>query len=103
MRARPSNPLLVFGRVPLFYYLLHLPLLHAVALVAAQWRYGRFAFLLNRPASLRGPRPDFPTDYGYDLWVVYLVWAAVVLALYPVCSWYAGIKKRSQSPILSYL
>ena len=50
VRARPWNPLLVFGRVPLFYYLLHLPLLHAVALVFAQWRYGRFAFLLDRPA-----------------------------------------------------
>ena len=103
VRARPWNPLLVFGRVPLFYYLLHLPLLHAVALVFAQWRYGRFAFLLDRPASLGGPRPDFPTDYGYDLWVVYLVWVAIVLALYPLCRWYAGLKQRSKSPILSYL
>ena len=103
VRARPWNPLLVFGRVPLFYYLLHLPLLHAVALVFAQWRYGRFAFLLDRPPSLRGPRPDFSTDYGYDLWVVYLVWAAIVLALYPLCRWYAGLKQRSKSPILSYL
>ena len=49
--------------------------------------------MLDRPPSLRGPRPDFPTDYGYDLWVVYLVWAAVVLALYPVCRWYAGLKQ----------
>ena len=103
VRARPWNPLLVFGRVPLFYYLLHLPLLHAAALVFAQWRYGRFAFLLDRPPSLRGPRPDFPTDYGYDLWVVYLVWAGVVLALYPLCRWYASLKRRSKSPILSYL
>ena len=76
VRARASNPLLVFGRVPLFYYLLHLPLLHAVAVALAQWRTAGSAFMLVPPPSLRGPRPDFPTDYGYDLWVVYLVWVA---------------------------
>ena len=103
VRARASNPLLVFGRVPLFYYLLHLPLLHITAVVFAQAQYGRSAFMLGSPPSLRGPRPDFPTDYGYDLWVVYLVWVAIVLALYPVCRWYAGLKQRSKSPILSYL
>ena len=103
VRAKASNPLLVFGRVPLFYYLLHLPLLHGVALALAQWQYGRAAFMLVSPPSLRGPRPDFPTDYGYGLWVVYLVWIGVVLALYPVCRWYADVKKRSQAPILSYL
>ena len=103
VRARASNPLLVFGRVPLFYYLLHLPLLHITAVVFAQAQFGRSAFMLGSPPSLRGPRPDFPTDYGYDLWVVYLVWVAIVFALYPVCRWYAGLKQRSKSPILSYL
>jgi len=103
VRARASNPLLVFGRVPLFYYLLHVPLLHVTAVAFAQAQYGRSAFMLVTPPSLRGPRPDFPTDYGYDLWVVYLVWIAIVVALYPVCRWYAGLKQRSKSPILSYL
>jgi uncharacterized membrane protein len=103
VRARASNPLLVFGRVPLFYYLLHLPLLHITAVVFAQAQYGRSAFMLGSPPSLRGPRPDFPTDYGYDLWIVYLVWIAIVVALYPVCRWYAGLKQRSKSPVLSYL
>jgi len=103
VRVGARNPFLVFGRVPLFYYLLHLPLLHAVALVFAQIRYGRMAFLLGMPPSLRGPRPDFPADYGYGLWQTYVIWAAIVLALYPVCRWYADVKRRSTSPILSYL
>jgi hypothetical protein len=59
--------------------------------------------MLPRPPSLRGPRPDFPSDYGFDLWVVYLVWIAIVLALYPVCRWYAGVKQRRRSAVLSYL
>ena len=103
VRVGARNPFLVFGRVPLFYYLLHLPLLHAVALVFAQIRYGRMAFLLDMPPSLRGPRPDFPVDYGYGLWQTYVIWAAIVLALYPLCRWYAGVKQRSRSPLLSYL
>ncbi|HET9271326.1 MAG TPA: heparan-alpha-glucosaminide N-acetyltransferase domain-containing protein [Vicinamibacterales bacterium] len=103
VRVGARNPFLVFGRVPLFYYLLHLPLLHAVALVFAQIRYGRMAFLLDMPPSLRGPRPDFPVDYGYGLWQTYVIWAVIVLALYPVCRWYADVKRRSTAPILSYL
>ena len=103
VRVGARNPFLVFGRVPLFYYLLHLPLLHAVALLFAQMRYGRLAFLLSMPPSLRGPRPDFPADYGYGLWQTYVIWAAIVLVLYPVCRWYADVKRRSTSPILSYL
>jgi uncharacterized membrane protein len=103
IRVTASNPLLVFGRVPLFYYLLHLPLLHLIAVAIAQGQYGRSAFMLPRPPSLRGPRPDFPADYGVDLWAVYLVWIAIVLVLYPVCRWYAGVKQRSRAPMLSYL
>lgn len=103
VRVRPWNPLAVFGRVPLFYYVLHIPLIHAAALLFAQIRYGHSAFLLPMPAAMKGPTPDFPSDYGYDLWVVYLVWIAIVLALYPVCRWYAGVKQRSRSPMLSYL
>ena len=103
VRVAPWNPFVVFGRVPLFYYLLHLPLLHGVALLFAEIRYGRMGFLLQMPASLRGPRPDFPPDYGYDLWIVYLVWIGIVLALYPLCRWYAGVKQRNRSVVLSYL
>ena len=103
VRVASWNPFVVFGRVPLFYYLLHIPLLHAVALVFAELRYGRMSFMLSMPASLRGPRPDFPTDYGYDLGTVYLIWIAIVLVLYPACRWYAGVKQRNRSALLSYL
>ena len=52
IRLSDSNPLIVFGRVPLFYYLLHLPLIHSVALMLAMFRYGRIDFMLNNPPSL---------------------------------------------------
>ena len=103
VRAASWNPFLVFGRVPLFYYLIHLPLLHAVALVFAELRYGRMRFMLSMPAAFKGPRSDFPADYGYDLVTVYLIWIAIVVTLYPMCRWYAGVKQRNRSAVLSYL
>jgi uncharacterized membrane protein len=92
-----GRPLIVFGRVPLFYYLLHVPLIHLVALAFAYVRYGQVSFLLANP--LFAQRPD---DYGYGLGVVYLVWAGVVLALYFPCRWFAAVKQRHPGPWMSY-
>jgi hypothetical protein len=90
VRARPGNSFAVFGRVPLFYYVLHLPVIHTLALVLAQVRYGRMGFMLEEPPGDWGV---FPPGYGYSLWVVYLIWASVVFSLYPVCR--RSDKKRS--------
>jgi len=101
-RLGDRNPLLVFGRVPLFYYLLHIPLIHGLAIVLFGIRYGRTDFLFRNPPSLLGPVEGFPQDYGYRLTAVYAIWIGVVLALYPVCRWFAALKQRNRSPILSY-
>ena len=97
------KPLLVFGRVPLFYYLLHLPLIHGLAVLASYWAYGRADWWFANPPE--GPDAPIlrPADYGYGLPVVYLVWIGVVLVLYPVCRWFAGVKRRRHDPWLSYL
>jgi hypothetical protein len=52
------------------------------------------------------PKPFFfnpPPSWGYGLPAVYAIWVAVVLALYPVCPWYAGLKARRRDAWLSYL
>ena len=82
-----ARPFLVFGRVPLFYYILHLYLIHALAVALAWARYS-FAF---------------PAPQGYGLPVVYLVWLAIIAMLYPGCRWFAGVKKRRSDAWLSYL
>jgi uncharacterized membrane protein len=97
------NPLLVFGRVPLFYYVVHWYLLHLVAIALAWLRYGRIDFMFGLPAALSLEPTRYPADYGYHLLLVYLVWASIVCALYPLCRWFAGIKARHRSPLLSYL
>jgi uncharacterized membrane protein len=97
-RGAVARFFLVFGRVPLFFYILHLFLIHALAL-------GVGALVGHPPASFMVEPflEGMPKDWGYGLPVVYLVWAMVVLALYPVCRWFAELKARRREAWLSYL
>ncbi|HYY99018.1 MAG TPA: heparan-alpha-glucosaminide N-acetyltransferase domain-containing protein [Pyrinomonadaceae bacterium] len=97
-----ARPFVVFGRVPMFYYLLHVPLMHIVAIVLAYVRYGHAEWFFMNWLTPGQPQLE-PQGYGYDLWVVYLVWLGVVVALYPLCRWFAGVKARRRDAWLSYL
>jgi uncharacterized membrane protein len=94
-RGALARFLIVYGRVPLFYYLLHFYLLHILAVVFAIARYGKQASTFSALG--------LPPGYGYPLWVVYLVWASAVLALYFPCRAWARLKQRRPSAWLSYL
>jgi len=100
-----SNPLIVFGRVPMFYFILHFYLIHALALLSAFIRYGAAAakFMFNPLPSMQGPQDLFPSNFGYRLWVVYGVWIATVAMLYPLCRWFAKVKATRRDWWLSYL
>ncbi len=98
-----SNPVLTYGRVPLFYFVVHLFVIHLMEVVASWFRYGFAPFLLAPPPSVQGPRDLFPPGFGYHLWVVYAVWMFVVLAMYPACRWFSKVKARKQQWWLSYL
>lgn len=92
----PGHPLAVLGRVPLFYYVGHFLLAHVVASCLVWSRYGDFslAFLSGPFPSVGGAHERFPADIGWPLWVVYLVWFLVVLAMYFACTWYGRLKSR---------
>jgi uncharacterized membrane protein len=100
-----SNPLIVFGRVPLFYFVLHFYVAHVAIVVMAVATYGTAAlgYMFQPLPSMGGPDKAFPPDFGYDLWVVYAVWIGIVVLLYPVCRWFAGVKERNRSGWISYL
>ena len=70
------HPLVVIGRVPFFYYVVHFWLLHVLASFMAWTRYGSasLAFLFNPLPSMGGPAELFPAGFGYPLWVTYAVW-----------------------------
>jgi uncharacterized membrane protein len=91
----------VFGRVPFFYYILHLYLIHFFALIAAElsgfgWEVMILSNWVTEVDSLRG--------YGFGLWGVYLVWIAVIVLLYPLCKWFDKYKSNHRDQWwLSYL
>ena len=97
-----SHPLVTVGRVPLFYYLLHLPLIHLIAVALASFKYEQIDWLFTGVPGWPGTAP-YPEDYGFGLPVVYLIWIAVVVILYPACLWFAKLKQKNRSPWLSYL
>jgi len=102
-RVNIDNPFarafIIFGQVPLFYYVLHLTVIHAVAVMFSYARYGDASWLFGTDWMFRVALPE---GYGYGLPVVYLVWLGVVILLYPACYWFAKLKKRSRSGWLSY-
>lgn len=90
---------LTFGQVPLFYYMLHLILIHGLALVIAWFSGFEVGFLFRS----QPPGMGVPPTWGFGLPVVYLIWAGVILALYPCCRWFAGVKARNDAWWLKYL
>lgn len=96
------RPATVLGRVPLFYFVLHVPLIHLLALVVCWYRYGTVRWMVE------SPRPDLfpftqPPGWPLPLPYIYLIWVLVVAALWPVCRWYASMKELRRDRWLSYL
>lgn len=77
--------LMIFGHVPLFFYLIHLYVIHGLVVAVA------FAMSGDIHSS---SSETFSAWWGFGLPVVYLIWIAVVILLYPVCQWFAGVKSR---------
>jgi len=95
------RPALVFGKVPMFYYLLHIPLIHLLAIAVCYARYGQVHWMFESPSPDKFPVTP-PPGWGFSLPIVYLVWAVVVVALYPLCRWFAGVRQRRSDAWLSY-
>jgi len=97
------NPLgrwtLVFGRVPMFYYVLHIYLIHLMAVAVAVLCHQPTFWVLHG-AFLAGPQPP---GYGHGLPFIYTMWAVVIVLLYFPCAWFAALKARRKDWWLSYL
>ena len=99
---RLLRPALTFGRVPLFYFLLHFPLIHLLAVIVCYAMYGD-AHWMFQSAQLSDYPFARPPGWGFSLPIVYGIWIAVVVSLYPLCRWFSALKARRKDPWLSYL
>lgn len=103
--SRANGPLArflsVFGRVPFFYYALHIPLIHVLALIVSKLRLGEVSWWLftNHPMG----SPPAPDGYRWSLPMLYAVWAVAIALLYPACRWMADVKQRRREAWLKYV
>jgi uncharacterized membrane protein len=95
------NIVTALGRVPMFYYIVHLYVIHLLALVAAVatgFTVSDMVFdtWVTDSPNLKG--------YGFSLGVVYIIWIVLVLSLIPLCLWYDKYKRKHRDKRwLSYL
>jgi uncharacterized membrane protein len=95
-KAKWTNVVVVYGRVPLFYYLLHIFVIHFACMIVF--------FATGHVIDKAQGRLMFrPTEFGYSLGTVYLIWIGIVVVLYPLCKWYSRYKASHDHWWLSYL
>jgi uncharacterized membrane protein len=100
-RGHVARWLTVFGQVPFFYYVLHIPLIHLVAVLISMVRTPESTWWLrsNHPMM----PPDVPPGYIWSLPMLYLVAAIIVVVLYFPCRWFARQKVEARKPWMSFL
>lgn len=100
--TKVSKIVTVYGRVPFFYYVLHIYLIHVFATAAAFFSGYRLSDMILSDSIFRTPELK---NYGFNLLVTYLVWIGLVILLYPFCKWYDQYKRTNLSTKswLSYL
>jgi uncharacterized membrane protein len=96
------RPALTIGRVPFFYYVAHIFVIHLLAVVVSYLRYGDAHWMFESPTLGQYPITQ-PEGWPSGLPVVYTIWIGVVLTLYPLCRWFADLKQRRREVWLSYL
>jgi uncharacterized membrane protein len=98
---RLSEKVVVFGRVPMFFYLLHIYLIHVLAVIAAaisgfKWNDMVLTGWVSMNTQLQG--------YGYSLAFVFVLWIIIIIGVYPLCKWYDDYKQANRSKWwLSYI
>ena len=100
--GRLADTMTMFGRVPFFYYALHIPLIHLLAVFASIFRLGYVSpwLFVNHPVLV----PPAPAGYVWSLGLLYLVWGIALVVIYFPCRWFAAVKQqRKDIKFLSYL
>jgi uncharacterized membrane protein len=99
-KNRATNFLLVFGRVPLYFYFVHVFVIHAFAIIGILIFGGNWHDLIGKGSGWSSNL----VNYGYSLFIVYVVWMSIVILLYPSCKKYMIYKANNKDKWwLSYL
>ncbi|MDP1727154.1 MAG: heparan-alpha-glucosaminide N-acetyltransferase domain-containing protein [Bacteroidota bacterium] len=94
-----TQKMAVFGRVPFFYYIIHIYVIHLITVIV-------FYATGFSTADIQTPGSPFlfrPATLGFNLYFVYAIWIGLIIVLYPICSWYNNYKTKNKHWWLSYL
>jgi uncharacterized membrane protein len=100
VRSRFTDVMATFGRVPMWYYLWHIPVIHVLSLIVMRIKFGD-AF--NTAVWNTAPFTGVPQTQRWSLALLYLVFAIAIAILYPISKWYAGLKSRRRDAWLKYI
>jgi hypothetical protein len=98
-RGKLGEIIATFGRVPMFYYLLHIPAIHFAAVLISLVREGRVDPWLFANHPWGAPEPG----YVWSLPLLYAVFIVMVALLYLPCRWYARRKATNPAPWMRYI
>jgi uncharacterized membrane protein len=99
VRTRWGRFVSVYGRVPFFYYILHFYLIHTLTVIV-------FFATGHTVAQISDPQSIFlfrPVNFGFDLWIVYIIWISIVAILYFPCRWFNKYKMQHSQWWLRYV
>lgn len=99
LRAKWINPVMMYGKTPLFYFMGHFLVIHILTTLA-------FFATGHGVAEISDPNSPFlfrPAAFGFSIGITYLFWIAVVLLMYFPCKWYAKYKSTHQYWWLQYI
>jgi len=101
MQSKFAKPVIVLGKVPFFFYIIHLYFIHALASAFLVYQGQEWnAYVISAEEIMSGRLGSF----GVSLEAVYVIWILVVVMLYPLCKWYQAYKEQHpEKRWLSYL
>ena len=101
IRNKVTSFFVIFGRVPFFFYVMHVFVIHLLSLLGIIYAGRNFSNIVLTAKSFI---TESLADYGYSLYVVYLVWILVIIFMFPLCKWYNEYKANNRAKWwLSYL
>jgi hypothetical protein len=98
LRGVVAGWLVTMGRVPMLFYVAHIVLVHLAAVAYALIVHGDAGWLFGGL-----PPMNKPEGFGLSLPMVYVAWLVILVLLYPLCRWFAALKRRRTDWWLSYL
>jgi uncharacterized membrane protein len=91
----PFKRITLFGKVALFYYVVHIAVIHLLALIAVASLGFPWQTMIFIGSSSQAS-PLLKGKFGFSLTEIYMLWAAIIIFLYPCCLLWFEFKTQNK-------